>query len=255
MTIGFGLDLSGYSTRRTVLAAVEVIGDDAEAAILTGSAFSTYRHGVEDVRTALKEETAALRLCLDYGSLAVDVPIDLQGLPAPKEIEFIWELTKRPIDYALEALPPLSERLGACVARFGALLSTASALSAIGRQIFETYPAGSLRMLNLPNTGYKGTGGRAVRREIAHKLRFDQIDVSDDELDAIICAATIVAPANCRLEGAGLIERMHAIDPFTEMTPRGRLEPAGYVLLNRWPFRRVRVSVKSFQDWVEAARS
>ena len=253
--IGFGLDLSGYSTRGTALAAVQISGDTAEAVILQGSAFSRYRHGAEDAPKALREEREALSQCLACGPVAVDVPIDLQGLPAPDGCQFIWELTKRPVDYALEALAPLADRLGACVARFKAVLATDELRLELGRRLFETYPAGSLRLMGGPYKGYKGDAGRDLRNRIARRLDFHPCDLSDHELDAIICAVTAIAPEGCRLEGKRLVQRMHAIDPFTEMTPLGNREPAGFVLLERWPPCRLTVSREDFEPWMKNALS
>jgi hypothetical protein len=86
--IGFGLDLSGYSTGGTSLAAVHISGDTASAVILQGSALCRCRHGVDD---ALAEERQDLSKWMTIGPLAVDVPIDLRGLAAPKG----WQLPER----------------------------------------------------------------------------------------------------------------------------------------------------------------
>src|SRR5215831_12042114 len=252
--IGFGLDLSGYSTRGTTLAAVQISGDTADAVILQGSAFSRYRHGVDDASKALREEREALSWCLACGPVAVDVPIDLQGLPAPDGGEFIWELTKRPVDYAFEALAPLADRLGACVARFKAVIATDELRLELGRRMFETYPAGILRLMGTRYKGYKGNAGRDLRNTIARELGCPPCNLSDHELDAIICAVTAVAPDGYRLEGKRLVQRMHKIDPFTEMTPLGDRAPTGFVLLERWPVRRLTVAREDFEPWIKKAR-
>jgi len=249
--IGFGLDLSGYSTGRTTLAAVQISGHTAEAVVLRESAFSKYRGGVDDGQKALKEEREALSWCLARGPVAVDVPIDLQGLPTPEGYQFIWELTKRPVDYAFDALAPLADRLGACVARFKAVVATDVLRAELGRRLFETYPAGSLRVMGAPYQGYKGVAGRHLCTAIAHTLGFHHCDLSDDELDAIICAVTAVAPDGCRLEGKRLVQRMHTIKPFTAKTRLGHREPDGFVLLERWPAYRLTVSRKDFESWIK----
>jgi hypothetical protein len=250
--IGFGLDLSGYSTRGTTLAAVEISGDTAEAVILQGSAFSRYRHGVDDALKALREEREALSWCLASGPVAVDVPIDLQGLPAPDGCKFIWELTKRPVDYAFGALAPLADRLGACVARFQAVIATDELRLELGRRLFETYPAGSLRLMAVPDKGYKGDTGRDLCTSIARVLGLQPCDLSDHELDAIISAVTAVAPDGCRLDGKRLVRRMHEMDPFTVGTRVGDREPNGYVLLERWPVRRIAIYRDNFETWIKA---
>ena len=55
--------------------------------------------------------------------MLVDTPVDLQGLPNPTNVYFAWELVKRPVDYAFDALAPLANLIGAPVARFQNLLS------------------------------------------------------------------------------------------------------------------------------------
>ena len=249
--IGFGLDLSGYSTGGTTLAAVQITGTAAAAVILRGSAFSRYRHGTERASDSLAQERENLSTCMAIGPVAVDVPIDLQGLPAPEGCEFIWEFTKRPVDYAFSAMAPLADRLGACVARFKAVLASTELKAELGRRLFETYPAATLALLGLPNKGYKGTTGRELCGAISSKLGFDDCNLLDHEVDAIICAVTAAAPNECRLEHKQLIQRMHEIDPFTEITARGHREPAGFVLLDRWPCRRVMVSKEDFQGWMQ----
>jgi hypothetical protein len=248
--IGFGLDLSGYSTGKTVLAVAEMHDDTATAVILRNSALSKYRHGADDAREALAEEIEALSKCIALGNIAVDVPIDLQGLPAPEGYIFIWELTKRPVDYAFGAMSPLADRLGACVARFKALLAAGNLESELGHRVFETYPAASLKLLGRAHRRYKGAAGRDLCNEIGVQLGFHDCDLLDDELDAIICAVTAAAPATFRLEGKRLLNRMHELDPFTAMTPLGQREPSGFVLLEKWPCRRLTVSQQNFETWI-----
>jgi hypothetical protein len=250
--IGFGLDLSGYSTGRTVLAAVQMSGDAGAAAILRGSAFSQYRRGVDDARAALAEERDTLSKCMNVGPIAVDVPIDLQGLPAPDDICFIWELTKRPVDYAFGAMAPLADRLGACVARFKAVLSEGDLVSVLGRRLFETYPAGTLKLLGLPHQSYKGVSGRELCSVIGIRLGIDNCDLLDDELDAVICAVTAAAPAVGRVTGMRLVRTMHNLAPPTEMTPRGQKAPSGFVVLEQWPCRRLTISKTDFSAWMKA---
>jgi hypothetical protein len=248
--VGFGLDLSGYSGGKTSLAFVEIAGDVARAVILRGSAFSKPRHGVDDAPATIAAERKALAQCMEIASVAVDVPIDLQGLLTPREVAFIWELTKRPVDYAFGALAPLADRLGSCVARFRAIISTEQFRAEVGRRIFETYPAASLGQLALTGKGYKGDVGSAFRALLCRTLGCDRHDLSDHDLDAIICGMTVAAPAKCRLEGSRLVQAMHLADSFTGMTPSGGEPPIGYVILERWPTRRLNVSVADFDSWI-----
>jgi hypothetical protein len=138
--IGFGLDLSGYTTNKTSLAAVVGIGDQAEAFLLRNSAFSTRRTTDIRVRDAVGVEALALKQCLALGAVAVDIPIDLQNLLAPDQAAAIWELTRRPIDKKLNAMPPLADRIGAPVAHFSAIMREGNFRDRLGNGLFETYP-------------------------------------------------------------------------------------------------------------------
>src|SRR5205814_10509580 len=112
--IGFGIDLAGYTTGKTCFATARWRGESVEATIFSNSVFSTnVRHQTtEPIAPALVKEVETLRRCLAVGSVAVDVPIDLQDLLAPQRASQIWELTLRPIDQVLGAMRPLADRIG-----------------------------------------------------------------------------------------------------------------------------------------------
>src|SRR5579871_1354207 len=124
--IGFGLDLAGYTTGKTALAVIEIEGRRARATLLRGSPLSAKRASDDDLKQILKAEVAALNRCLKIGPLAVDIPIDLQHLGNPDRAEYIWQLTRRPIDRAVGAMPALADRIGAPVARFAAIMHEAN---------------------------------------------------------------------------------------------------------------------------------
>ncbi|MHB8131920.1 MAG: hypothetical protein ACYDEX_23390, partial [Mobilitalea sp.] len=90
------------------------------------------------------------------GLCAVDVPIDLQGLNhySVKGKTYVWEATKRHIDYILGGLPPLGDKIGAVVARIQLIMSYFP--NALGKTIFETYPSGTLALLGFKKPKYKG---------------------------------------------------------------------------------------------------
>src|SRR4051794_24672688 len=120
--LGFGIDLAGYTTGKTAVAAVEIEGQSIEATLLRGSALSKKRASKASLDQVLNEEVADLRRCFAIGPVAVDIPIDLQGLPSPPNPEYIWHLTLRPIDKAVKAMPAFADRIGSPVARFAAIM-------------------------------------------------------------------------------------------------------------------------------------
>ncbi len=118
MNTAFGLDIAGYSEGKSGFVQADRKDDNSiEITIFQGHAFSE-KH---DTRTSLEHiaerEKELLISCCKKGRLLVDIPIDLQGLPYPNNVRFIWELVKRPVDFAFDALPPLADRIGSPVAR------------------------------------------------------------------------------------------------------------------------------------------
>lgn len=161
MKTGFGLDLAAYGNKGgTILAAARLENDRAEIAIIADLSFARTLSGASDLLSQLEEERAELIRLTNLGRVAVDVPIDLQGLPSPDGVARVWELSRRPIDRAFTALAPLADKLGYCVARFQKLMALCPQCK-IGEIIFETYPAGSLDVCSLPHRRYKGRGKRS----------------------------------------------------------------------------------------------
>ena len=104
------------------------------------------------------DEVKKLRHYMGAGKLVVDVCIDLQGLPAPSHAEFVWGLTKRPVDRAFTALPPLADKIGSYVARMKSLCDRLNSKGdqPLGKSLFETYPAACLELIGLKPKKYKG---------------------------------------------------------------------------------------------------
>jgi hypothetical protein len=144
--IGFGIDLAGYTTGKTSLAVIKIDGRRATATLLRGSALSAKRESQSPLKEILKQEVAALRRCLMIGPVAVDIPIDLQGLPFPHAPKELWELTKRPIDKKFRAMAPFADRIGAPVVRFAAMRGHPDFSGVLGQNLFETYPAAIWRI-------------------------------------------------------------------------------------------------------------
>ena len=153
--IGFGLDLAGYTTKKTSLAAIEVIKRSAHVTLLRHSAFAQVRATTLSVESVVREESSDVERCLNLGPLAVDIPIDLQGLPYPPTAKQIWELTKRPIDRKLRAMPPFADRIGAPVVRFAAVMRSAKLEERLGKSLFETYPTAIWQQLGIVAGEYK----------------------------------------------------------------------------------------------------
>lgn len=234
--IGFGLDLAGYTTGKTTLAVVEIEGQNAKATLLRESALSVKRKSGDALKEILREEAAVLRRCLNIGPLAVDIPIDLQDLRTPIETDYIWQLTLRPVDRAIGAMPPLADRIGAPVARFAAIVCEGDFDALLGEKLFEAYPAGTLKMLKIEARHYKGKGGADALIRLCETLRVKPRVESDDDIDAIICAITAAAPASA----------MHDADA---LGLSGAM-PRGFRIPRNLSFEQVATSFAPFESWM-----
>ncbi len=215
----FGLDLSGYGRSKSSFARADRLSEESIlVTIFNDHPFAETLEGRDVLDGGGRKELEALQSCEAVGPLYVDVPIDLQGLPMVEKCSFVWELTRRPVDAAFfPALPPLADRIGYPVARFQRLLRLLAAEGGdpLGDWLFETYPAASLKNLELPAKGYKGqrahfrdgewSGGTIARIATGLKLQAAEGEsLTDDDLDALICAVTGVASQRCRLEDDAL---------------------------------------------------
>jgi Protein of unknown function (DUF429) len=241
--IGFGLDLAGYTTNKTSLAAVESDEKRAKVVLLRHSAFARKRATSSHLKEAVEEEGCDLERCIKLGPLAVDIPIDLQGLPHPTAPTEIWELTKRPIDKKLGAMAPFADRIGAPVVRFAAIRDRANFGGILGGNLFETYPKATLQKLGIIAGVYKSH--QKQRAEacaeactlLSKRLRIEPVLQNDDDIDAVICAVTAVAPEDhlCAPEEYG-IDRI----------------PLGFRLLKKNPFEEIRVDEADFSKWMDS---
>jgi len=265
MTRAYGLDLAGYSTTGSALAAADDSGEGIVITVLDDHCFSVAAGGTSSLADKTHEEIACLdRLIADATALYVDVPIDLQGLPNPDDPELIWELTKRPVDQAFGALCPLADRIGSYVARMQNLWQMLKQNSdPLGSGLFETYPAASLTVGKQCSKGYKGQATRNQNKwigvgtnkeaeqkkndklaELLNKLNWqaeDKFHFSNDEFDAALCALCGVSP---RLDGDELADEMNRRIGGN----RSYMRPQGYVLLKGIP-EGVTVCRKSYQEW------
>jgi hypothetical protein len=236
--IGFGIDLAGYTTGKTSLAVIEIGGRTATATLLHGSALSVKRKTCDVLTEILDQEVAVLRRCLAIGPVAVDIPIDFQGLPNSERAEYIWQLTLRPIDRALKAMPAFADRIGAPVARFAAIMHEGDFGGLLGLELFEAYPAGTLKMLKIDAGGYKGPKGMKNLISLCTTLKIEPHVKSDHDIDAIICAITAAAPSN-------------AVHDASALKVQGAT-PKGFRIPKSLSFDRIDTTVAPFDVWMAA---
>ncbi|NJD52133.1 MAG: DUF429 domain-containing protein [Candidatus Methanoperedens sp.] len=260
MKTAFGLDIAGYSTGKSGFVRADKKEDySIEITVFRKHVFAdkcSAKTPLDD--DIVKNEKELLIACCKKGCLLVDIPIDLQELPCPNNVGFIWELVKRPVDFAFGAMPPLAERIGSPVARFLNLFSSIKEEFPLGKQIFETYPAGSLKLLNLPYNRYKKSqaefengswkGGKIAQISRYLKLTSEQnITLNDDELDAIICSITGVVDEEYCLQGDELANKINSLIS----NDKRYTAPNGYILLKKRPEIRINITTKIVKNQKE----
>ena len=168
----------------------------------------------------------------------MDIPIDLQDLIEPHRVEYIWQLTRRPIDRAVNAMPPLADRIGAPVARFAAIMREGNFAALLGQTLFEAYPAATLKKLEIEAGQYKGVKGLKALTALCTALRIEPHVENDHDIDAIICAITAAAPSN----------RVHEDSNFNI---RGAM-PKGFRIPKSLSFARISTVIAPFDTWMAA---
>jgi hypothetical protein len=238
--IGFGIDLAGYTTGRSAVAAIEAKGDRVAEAVLLRNSHLTLKHSSNALaQNVIHGDTECLRRCLALGPVAVDIPIDLQDLPSRSKTVKLWALTLRPIDKKLGAMPPFADRIGAPVARFAAMMRLGNFDPALGISLFETYPAATWKKLRIDAGKYKTKDGHTARIALCNSLKVAPHIGNHDDIDAIICAVTAVAPTEIMCTKADLGLDLEEL-------------PRGYRILKALPFDRVRVTNANadFDEWM-----
>jgi hypothetical protein len=247
----FGIDLAGYTTGRTVVAAMMRDEDSTRVWLLRNSPLSEAYRSDAPLPGIVSAECEALRAMSRLGPVAIDVPIDLQKVGGAESAVIIWQLYKRPVDQAFKAMPALADRIGAPYARMQAILAYCGHALRLGQELFETYPKASLQMLSLPWRGYKGVEARhhQARMLLCDRLKWGQC-ATDDEFDALLCAAAAGASAEERISGSSLRSLIASLLPgCPDCEP-----PLGYILLRRPPPPIETVEEADFGDWIEARR-
>ncbi len=249
--LGFGLDIAGYSSGKSVLAAARSFGETCDVTLLRKCPFSAKAVGDGELAPIVRKEAYALEELTKLGCIYIDAPIDLQSLLKPADRTYVWELTLRPVDRLVGGLPALADKIGAPTARLANILATADLTGAIGVSIFETYPSASLAVMGLQAKRYKGEGNSAAVADIASRLQItSDVIRNDDDLDAVICALTAVAPTTAHLRGDDL--KAH-FAPKAKQLPRQSIVPESYVLMKALPFQQVRVVEADFREWLDAS--
>ena len=258
--ISYGIDLSGRSRDGCRVARAERAVDDSIRVELIPSVLCKVL-SPQDLLRSFSEEVATWE---PDAKVVVDVPIDLQDLHLPpnrQRIVSYWQLTLRPIDRALGALPALADRIGSTVALWRLISPFMD--SDLGLRLFESYPAGSLRAVGLPHKNYKvlrsgkGKLDAIARMEKAGWVLTAQNNqdhplpkllngltirapegtiVTHDDVDAVICAITGL-PGEHVLEGEPLCKWAKSLPGLRQEEP---LElPKGYRLYKGRPGLRV----------------
>lgn len=266
MKTTFGLDLAGYAGGNSGFARADLgIGERIQVTVYEGHVFGKRLKGSDPLGNLTKGEQQILKACCEIGDVLVDTPVDLQGLPSPSSAYFTWELVKRPVDYAFDALAPLANLIGAPVARFQHMLRAFRETvkdGALG-EVFETYPAASLKLLGLWSSGYgnrranfaKGCWQGGALADILNELGVEAEEgmmLDGDEFDALICAVTGLVDVDRRFMGHELslevLRRIREKVPEQHHAQISSVVPENYVLMKSWPDAKICVSRERLDD-------
>lgn len=257
--VSYGIDLSGRSRDGSRVARAERVGEGKVVVELRASALGNPDLSPNELRDAFAREVGGWE---PKANVVVDVPIDLQELGQPanrRRIRQFWQLAKRPVDHALCALPPLADRIGATVALWEFVSPFAA--DDLGRRLFESYPAGSLRAAGFPHKGYKVVKvtdrkkasaiatmiGKAWKVRLAPQPKQHSMarilngmglrapegtTLSHDDVDAILCALTGL-PGEHVLDGKELVSWVSSVADKDWIDNGPFAMPLGYRLLRR----------------------
>src|SRR5688500_7545619 len=115
MKIAFGLDLAGYSTSKSALAMAQRDAQRIVVTVFIAHPLAARIKRRDVLANTVEKERACIQQCCELGALYVDIPIEMQELPYPAEVRYVWQLTHRPVDYAYNAMPAFADRIGAPV--------------------------------------------------------------------------------------------------------------------------------------------
>jgi hypothetical protein len=167
------------------------------------------------------------------------------------------------VDRTFGALPPLADRIGSVVARFSNLLRAyrSGHDEPLGRSLFETYPADSLRLLGWPHKGYKEKDNRTTFRDgqwIGRGPKGERLAEIASRLGLIAepgTELTGVLDDECLLRDGNL---EHVISESLGNQRVNSAPPRGYVLLKEYPreleIRLEKRTVRTQSEMLEAVR-
>ncbi|OUM86321.1 MAG: hypothetical protein BAA01_09855 [Bacillus thermozeamaize] len=259
----YGIDLAGFTSTKTAI--VEAVKDDNGRVTL--KIIKNHPLNSEDL---IKSKEYFLKLLEDPAvKVYIDAPMDLQGLPFDhlNSFRFPWQLTYRPVDKAYNGLPPFADKIGAVVSRFMYCLHDKDTDKSDPRHafekyenLFETYPAGSLKQLadtlrqpgidknyknykkgkvDLDSDGWKPAGQSTKDESLcniakalfAQAVAKEKLTINDDEFDAMICAVTGLLDRGSKLTEDGLqkaiydkLEKKYKELSFEDCSPPKRYE-------------------------------
>jgi hypothetical protein len=223
---------------------------DKEIWLLRNSALSKSYPSRAHLSEVVAAECEAMTAMAHLGPIAIDVPIDLQQIGNSKEAEFVWQLYKRPIDQAFNAMPTLADRIGAPYARMQAILSHSNGTLRLDENVFETYPKALLQTITKKT--WKGLKGSEARHHEARKRLCDELGwcelETDHDLDAVLCAVAAGADDGTRIAGAALDALISDKLPDC-LNCRA---PQGFILLQGAVPTIAAVEQEDFNDWIGA---
>lgn len=159
-----GIDLSGVTSNNTAVVEAIKYGNDVMLTIIKKHPFNHGKVKEKDFETKELDDDA-IYLCnlLQKHEIYIDAPVDDQGvLDSNRTVKYFWQKTKRPVDMVFEGLALNASWIGSVTYRMQYYRHYIEKFdSSLTNNLFETYPAGSLRYLknnkklNL-STKYKG---------------------------------------------------------------------------------------------------
>jgi hypothetical protein len=276
--VSYGWDLAGYGSSGSAFCRATRKGSRIDAVILSSKAICRPCHKIDSSITDTVElEVKLLQACGEKrGRIFIDVPIHMQSLSSvvdfqtSQQVDYYWQLVKRPVDHVFAALEPLASNLGFATARIANILGRMpDGKLDLERNLFETYPAATLDLLAGSDKWtavekYKGgkaqyqRGWQGIESEkdseasrkkeqgkndglaaLASRLELiaqDGFMMNDDEFDAILCAATGCLD-ECWLWRESLAAHIRSL--LAKKHPNGDWSntepPPGYVVFNRRP--------------------
>ncbi|QDK36412.1 hypothetical protein [Bdellovibrio sp. NC01] len=230
----YGIDLSGYRSKRTAVVRLERNEPSAiTITILDDHPFNKFSDN-EIIGSQISREIEYLNKIssMNQSTVVIDAPLDLSQLYMKEEqateLKNLWELQMRPIDHVFKALRPTTSFLGAVSQR--AQIATAKIFAT------ETYPKGSRTLLGCFD--HRPTNPLAALstffNERGVSICSNVKDLTIDEYDAIWCAF-----AGLHIEKCVSTNHESALmnECYRELTAdKGYIEwPKGYSLITEWP--------------------